>query len=212
MPGVADVETEMTYDPIPMLAVGSAADFKLWSIHEQHIREFWPADGWRHAAGRDELFALLKQAKAQVVYFYCHGGVTRGIVPYLALGPANAEELVTRASLRFTGLRWQQPGPLIFINGCHTTALEPKQAFDFVTGFVEVAGASGVIGTEITVFERLACAFAEECLRRFVAGMPIGDAVRGARRALLKAGNPLGLVYDPFVIGDLHLVPAGRKE
>jgi hypothetical protein len=75
-----------------------------------------------------------------------------------------------------------------------------------VTRFVEYAHASGVIGTEITVFEPLACAFAEECLRRFAGGDEIGAAVRGARLALLHAGNPLGLAYIPFAPADLHLV------
>jgi hypothetical protein len=43
---------------------------------------------------------------------------------------------------------------------------------------VEVAAAAGVIGTEISNFEPLAAAFAEECLGRFLAGEAIGDAVR----------------------------------
>jgi hypothetical protein len=51
----------------------------------------------------------------------------------------------------------------------------------------------------------LASAFAEECLKRFFAGDPIGDAVRGARLALLKQGNPLGLAYVPFVLPSLRL-------
>ena len=63
-----------------------------------------------------------------------------------------------------------------------------------------------MIGTEITIFESLAKAFAEECLRRFLNGDKIGDAVRGARLKLLKDGNPLGLVYIPYVIANLHLV------
>ncbi len=38
------------------------------------------------------------------------------------------------------------------------------------------------------------------------AGTPIGDAVRNARLALLKRGNPLGLVYVPFALPNLRLV------
>jgi hypothetical protein len=43
-------------------------------------------------------------------------------------------------------------------------------------------------------------------LRRFFNGDKIGDAVRGARLKILKDGNPLGLVYIPYVIAGLHLV------
>jgi hypothetical protein len=94
----------------------------------------------------------------------------------------------------------------VFINGCNTTSLEPKAAFDFVSSFVQEVHAAGVIGTEITVFEPLARAFAEAALERFLNGAPIGEAVRQARLSLLKDGNPLGLVYVPFVIGSLRLV------
>ena len=120
------------------------------------------------------------------------------------MGPLT-ERGITPDNLRWQRIRWEAPRPLIFINGCQTTALEPEQALEFVSAFVELAGASGVIGTEITVFEPLAGAFAEECLRRFLDGAPIGEAIRGARLALLAAANPLGLAYIPFVTASLRL-------
>jgi hypothetical protein len=107
-------------------------------------------------------------------------------------------------------IEWYDPCPLIFINGCHTTALEPEKAVEFVSAFIERA-AAGVIGTEITIFEPLACAFAEECLKHFLQAVPNGDAVRIARLALLQKGNPLGLVYIPFVLPGLHLVEQGMR-
>lgn len=35
--------------------------------------------------------------------------------------------------------------------------------------------------------------------------MPIGESVRRARLALLKEGNPLGVVYMPFIIPELRI-------
>src|SRR5262249_61866034 len=65
----------------------------------------------------------------------------------------------------------------------------------------------GSIGPKTTVVEPLATQFAEACLERFpVRGRTIGDAVRGARLALLKVGNPLGLGYIPVVVPGLQLV------
>ena len=81
-------------------------------------------------------------------------------------------------------------------------------AFDLVQTFVETVGAAGVIGTEITIYEPLAVAFGEACLRRFMDGTSIGEAVRQARLELLQQGNPLGLVYDVFAIASLKMVPA----
>jgi hypothetical protein len=94
----------------------------------------------------------------------------------------------------------------VFINGCHTTALEPGTALSFVSRLVDTAEAAGVIGTEITTFEPLAGAFATACLRRFLAGEEIGAAVRGARLELLGQANPLGLIYVPFVLPSMRLV------
>jgi hypothetical protein len=75
-----------------------------------------------------------------------------------------------------------------------------------VSYLIATSRAAGVIGTEITVFEPLASAFAEDCLRRFLAGDALGWAIRDARLALLKAGNPLGLVYLPYALPSLQLV------
>lgn len=72
--------------------------------------------------------------------------------------------------------------------------------------------ASGVVGTDITVFEPLASAFAERCLARFLAGEPLGRAVRLARLGLLQEGNPLALTYVPFALAGLHLAkPQGER-
>ena len=71
------------------------------------------------------------------------------------------------------------------------------------------SSASGVIGTEITIFESLATLFAEAFFQEFVVKRrSAGEAIRRARLSLLRRClNPLGLVYLPFVLPDLHLWP-----
>ena len=133
------------------------------------------------------------------------GGVA-GNIPYIQIGSAK-ERGIERSNLR-DQIVWKQIHPLVFINGCHTTALQPSTAYDLVTGFVDTAGAAGVIGTEITIFESLACAFGRDFLRQFLdQGRSVGNAVRGARLTLLKNQNPLGLVYLPFALASLTLKP-----
>lgn len=133
-------------------------------------------------------------------------------MPYLEVG--KTDQWIPE-TLSDEEISWpSNPRPLVFINGCHTTSLNPEIALNFVTPLVQEGVASGVIGTEITIFEPLAVKFAEECLKRFLgappfdAGMPIGDAVRGARLELLRLGNPLGLVYIPFVLAGLRMINA----
>ena len=92
-------------------------------------------------------------------------------------------------------------------------AVEPKYALNLVDAFVGGASASGVIGTEITVFESLATQFADEFFTRFVdLYEPIREAVRRARLQVLTKGNPLGLIYIVYAAPGLHLLPenAGR--
>ena len=62
-----------------------------------------------------------------------------------------------------------------------------------------------MVGTEITLFEPLACTFAEEFMRRFLGGTSVGKAILEARLALLKNSNPLGLVYIPYALASLRL-------
>jgi hypothetical protein len=145
----------------------------------------------------------------QFLYFYCHGGVKAGTLdPFLEFGKGDQIE---QPDWLGEGIEWTGPNPLVFINGCHTTALNPEVTLDFVSAFVQWSGAAGVIGTEITIFEPLAVKFAEECFKRFIGAapykepMPIGQAVRGARLELLRQGNPLGLVYIPYAVASLRL-------
>ncbi len=68
-----------------------------------------------------------------------------------------------------------------------------RPAIEMVSGFIQTAGASAAIGTEITVFERLAVEFDEKFLTAFARGDPLGRGVRMSRLALLQRQlNSLG--------------------
>ena len=159
--------------------------------------------------GYKAIVKRLKKTTPHLLYFYCHGGIRANTeLPYLEIG---VKDRFGPEALIGEGISWKGPNPLVFINGCHTTSLNPEITLDFVSSFVQQSGAAGVIGTEITIFEPLAAKFAEECFARFVGApphtesMPIGKAVRGARLELLRQGNPLGLVYIPYAVASLRL-------
>ena len=185
------------------MAAATSLDFK--DAHHQELLGLGGGLKWDYTESRDEALRLMKQASPHLIYFYCHGGMD-GKEPYIRVGPSKGP-MLKESLLRATRIQWNEPRPLVFINGCHTTALEPEQALEFVSSFVTVANAAGVIGTEITVFESLARAFASNFLKSFIVdGKSIGESIRSARLALLKSGNPLGLVYLPFVIGTLRML------
>jgi hypothetical protein len=198
---------EIRYDREPEIGMAVSTDprFELRAAHEQELRALRPGLGWRYAATRPGVIRLMRDGAAHLLYFYCHGGVTESNAPFLGVG-ASGEPGITSDVFRAHRIVWENPRPLVFINGCHTTALEPNTALSFVSRLVDTAEAAGVIGTEITTFEPLAGAFATACLRRFLEGAEIGAAVRGARLELLARANPLGLIYVPFVLPSLRLV------
>jgi len=198
----------LTGGPELSMAVATDTNFVLRASHERAVQGLRAGLRWRHADNRDAAIELMRLGTSHVIYFYCHGGVADN-VPYIEIGRGR-DSAITRALLSMRHILFRTVQPLVFINGCHTTALEPESALDLVTYFVESANAAGVLGTEITVFEPLACGFAEPCLRRYLSGVSIGEAVRLARLDLLQQANPLGLVYVPYVVASLTLVSDGN--
>jgi hypothetical protein len=186
------------------MAVGVVTDLQLHKTHLASMQKLTSKLIWNDADDRNRVFQLLKDSP-HLVYFYCHGGLIRD-APFLQIGPKEKPSRIQRSNFYAYKIIWDEPRPLVFINGCHTTAVAPTQALEFITPLVTYSRCAGVIGTEITIFEELATVFAEDCLGRFLRGEPIGTAVRNARLRLLKEGIPLGLVYIPFVMSGLTLV------
>jgi hypothetical protein len=201
-----DAPTEIAVQGSPHYVISVCLDpnFTMRAGHETRLKDSLSQVQWTRADSRDATFDAMKVAQPQLVYFYCHGGLTSSNVPFIQIG-SMTERGITRDNLRAKGVFWENPRPLVFINGCHTTALEPDSAFELVSGFVEVAGAAGVIGTEITIFEPIATSFAENFLQAFSQGVEVGEAIRRSRLALLKQSNPLGLVYIPYTMAGLHI-------
>lgn len=190
--------------PAPVFTAGASTDpgLALRPAHLERVKAL-AGDQWHFASSRTQLFELFRTVAPSVVYLYGHGG-RQGRAAFFEVGSGQDGPII-RASLRGKA-DWRATRPLVFLNGCHSAALAPDAAFNYATGFLQTAHASAVVGTEIAVFEKLATAFAEDCLRRFVSErQPLGRAVRGARLALLEQGIPLGLVYLAFGPSELHL-------
>jgi hypothetical protein len=204
--GTGDAETDIQFDdPASIVAIVSMDPmFQERETHESQLKLIRTPLGFTLCETRSTALTALQQQQAQLVYFYCHGGLTDSNTPFLSIGN---NEALTPDNLRAYRIRWKAPRPLVFMNGCMTAALEPEKAIDFVSAFVNQAAASGVIGTEITVFEPLATEFAQAFLRNFMGECKsLGQSVKLARLALLQQFNPLGLVYIPYALPGLRMV------
>lgn len=197
----APLEIPCPGKPKIAMSVSTDPNFKERPKHERKIQADYSTE---YADNRDAALELMKKTQAHLVYFYCHGGFANNI-PFLSVGTPDSDWLTT-SNIFNKRIRWKGTRPLVFINGCHTTALTPEVALDFVTTFVATSNAAGVVGTEITIFEPIAVAFAEECFRLFLTERKtLGESVRLARLKMLQDGNPLGLVYVPYVLPGLKL-------
>lgn len=199
------IPRESPFDPTPSLGLAIFPEFTLIKAHRAKLAAEVPGWDMRVADTFAATLDLLR-SHPNIVYFYCHGGLTPDNTPFLRVGPEDGPRL-ERTDLRLHDPDvFQPPRSLIVLNGCRTAALEPDRAIELISAFVQNAGSMGVIGTEVTIFEELATAFGTELLHNLRQKLEVGESVRRARLALLKQGNPLGLVYLPFVASDARLV------
>jgi len=183
-------------------------DFKMRLEHQN-----WLATQIKQRNGQVILSDELQEVKQglpqpqQLCYFYCHGGsAPDALNPWLTVGkderlmPSDLYGLGLEESWRFRNVR-----PLVFINACHSIEFTPEALSAFLPEFT-AAGASGIIGTEISIFEPLAVEFGQGLIQAFLDGEPVGQAVQRLRWQLLLKRNVLGLVYTPYCYADLRLV------
>jgi len=187
----------------PHCVVGVASEFA--GRHPTEVSERGDDSSRPVIADRARLLSALREGRApHLVYLFCHGVSDRGL-PALRVGPAGSD-LIGTETIGDGRIYWADTRPLVVLNGCHTTAIEPRYAMNFVNAFVRNAGAAGVVGTEITTFESLAVAFGDLLIAAwFTPETGLGEAIRAARLGLLSAGNPLGLVYTSYATPQLRL-------
>lgn len=161
------------------------------------------------AEDTDEVREMLKSAT--IVYFLCHGEYD-GRNPFLSIGLRDDNQIhriypqtLQNWARTPTLAGWQKQRPLIFINGCHTANLKPGEVLNFVTA-LSFAGASGVIGTEVSVLAPVAIEISELVFKKMVEEkMPVGQAMYQTRWELANKGNLLGLAYTLYCLANLHI-------
>lgn len=180
--------------------------------HLGELEKRLPGFGQASASSRDEVGELLADPALEVAYFYCHGRTVERALTALEVGYSDLippEQIVAwhMAEWRNVKDHWTKTKPLVFLNGCHTAELTPQSPVNFVDSFSQV-GASGVIGTEITMDQAMAGEVAEVLFGHLNAGsdLGVGEALRRTRLHFLAKGNVLGLAYTAYCSADLALV------
>jgi hypothetical protein len=196
--GSFDLILEIPKAEATSLLMAACEDFELLTSHKQDITSLGSVDY------RDSLLAIsggLRRQDLRVVYFYCHGSRSESQKSWLVVGK---DERFYPRDLLAWDIAWENCHPLVFINGCHTADVTPDDLIPF-NDMLAYCRASGVIGTEISITERLASQFGLGFLKDFLQGTSAGEVIRRQRLRLLEKYNPLGLVYTPYCSADLHL-------
>lgn len=103
----------------------------------------------------------------------------------------------------FVPLEDREP-PLVFMNACGSSAVEPRTARS-LPGFFVDKGFLGFVGTETAILDSFASAFSHALYADFVNGMPLGRALHSARWEMLERDrNPLGLLYTAYADAEIY--------
>ena len=160
------------------------------------------ARGRRKVTQVPATFADLQDAFAEGVYdawhFTGHGAARDENPDRSPILLAEGEQF-TPESLSGAAANVGIPHPLVFINACQVgrAGMALTGIGGWANRFVE-AGAGAFIGAYWSVYDEAAYAFATEVYTRLLKGDAVGRAVRDARLAIRKSGDPTWLAYTVF--------------
>ncbi len=154
-------------------------------------------------ARREDLFALLNNPDTpeHILYFYCDA---KSYLPHENGGIDSSKLILTDGDVELKDLYAHSPtdqpplnnAPLVFLNACKSASMSPY-IYHGLVPYLLNRGVRGVIGTEIDTPAFFAAEFAQEFLKRFVAGgKQLGELLLEMRREyLFNNHNIMGLLY-----------------
>jgi hypothetical protein len=194
----------------PSITVGVHGGLELQAAHVQALQSTLGAavDIVGPEYDHNRLLDLLIDGEPDLVYLYCHqdGGVETGVDPPILRFQApnsKAEGYIVAGDL--SAPRPWTHSPLVILNGCRTAAYRPDALSPFIITLMQDRGASGLVGTEIPVWEQLATHVGTTILEAIVGGQAAGTALLAVRQDLMARRNPLGLAYTLYAPAELAL-------
>jgi hypothetical protein len=195
--------------------VGVTKDVRIVKAVDKHLANLSALGAVTPSGGAVTWSVVEEKLRAsEFLYFLCHGRRDeQRLESYLAIGPTGNtwdERVYPSALLDWARKRSNTPPPLprqplVMINGCETAALTADDLVNFVQNLASL-GASGVIGTEVSVPVDFATEFAIALLTKLtVQRSSIGQAMYDTRWDFARRGNLMGLIYTPYCFADLDL-------
>lgn len=153
----------------------------------------------------DDIRRLLRteNCESTLFYFYCHGQNDKPLADDHTEKLEIARDAFLEPRQLDDGVTYPR-GPLVFLNSCSSGAFSPLSFTSFLTRFREKE-ALGLVATSFTIPAAFAAIFGQALMRRYARGEPLGRALLGLRRDLLKLGVPLGLYYSLHCPADISI-------
>jgi hypothetical protein len=152
----------------------------------------------------------LRSQADQIQHFVCHCVVNERIPSNSSLILSEENEVTIadlQAALQPPGkLGDREPGPLIFLNACGSSSMDPMVVASFPRFFLRDNHNRGFIGTETNVPDAFAAAFSGCFYDDLLKGVRLGEAIYNAKwKMLSNANNPLGILYTFYADPDMVL-------
>jgi hypothetical protein len=179
----------------------------------------WPAARMKRADFSRSLARYLRHADQsldgqarlpmdQIQHFACHCEIDENLSSDSVLRFSDGNE-ATIAELQSyfaipDGTSRPPSGPLIFLNACGTSRIDPMAVVSFPKFFLKENRNRGFIGTETNVPDGFAAEFSQMFYRSLLRGVSLGRAIYDAKWAMLREKNsPLGILYTVYADPDL---------
>jgi hypothetical protein len=167
------------------------------SVINQRLRAALGTGNGTLVDGVQSLLELINSGEAGLLHFACHnrfdvsgGGSSVAMAdgdftPMMLTSAATGHTLAT--------------GPLVFLNACRSAGAvyEYTRSMGWASGFM-AAGAGAFVGTLWAVPSQPAREFAEAFYAACLDGAPLGQAVKIARAAIRRPGDPTWLAYTAY--------------
>ena len=182
-----------------------------WPVGKLPGREFAKAmaDYLQYAA--DQRFdGEMRTPIDQIQHFICHCEIDEMVSSNSVLRLSDGNDVTIsdlQAAFALPTNKQRPPaGPLIFLNACGTSVINPMAVTSFPRFFLEENHNRGFIGTETNVPDNFAAEFSQCFYRGLLNGLTLGQAIHDAKwRMLRERKNPLGILYTVYADPDLHV-------
>ena len=165
----------------------------------------------RHLRSANRRFnGKYRDAVDQIQHFICHCEIDEDLSSEsrLLFSDGNTASIgdLQAAFLTIEERKESQDGPLVFLNACGTSRIDPMAIASFPRFFLQDNSNRGFIGTETNVPDVFAAEFSQSFYRGLLQGLSVGQALYNAKWEMLQnKNNPLGMLYVVYADPDLHL-------